>query len=640
MNNQQQGSRISLVAGGVSALWLLVSVILISHYQINTPLAIGVLLFCPSLILFFTYHWRVKRLEASLSHRESEAQQLETLAQRYQALINSLPDLAWIKDDKGQFLAVNEKFGEAFDVEYMSLVGKTDFDISDPHDAETYVREDQQVLETGETVRRVFNARHVDGHYNWIELIKVPVYENGKIIGTAGTARDISERKNAQLKLEFQANYDELTRLPNRASLEKDVNKAISEHKAGELLAVCFLDLDKFKLVNDSMGHIAGDKALTLMAKALRLSVDDRGKVYRLSGDEFVVVFKQLKGMAELNSLVKKLLDASHQTYTISKFEFDLSASMGVSFYPDHGDDCWDLVRAADIAMYEAKQAGRKRYHFFSEEYAGLAFEQLSLEKRLRNALRGDEFFLRFQPIVDVDTNQMTAVEALVRWNEPEVGEQEPASFIPFAEQTGLITDIGDWVLEAAIRQQAQWQSEGIRLVPMSVNVSSLQFFQPDFVSRLATLLDNYELDGDWIELELTESILMKHEKRLISTLQRIRSLGVKLSIDDFGTGYSNLSYLSEYPINKLKIDRTFVDMIDQRPEKVTITKSIIELGRNLNLTVVAEGVERVQEQEAVRDLGCRQIQGYLYSRPIKSEELLDWQDKYAPNYPHASRNA
>ncbi len=555
MKNELQGMRFSLFISGICLLWSTAIYIAIQYFQVTNILITALLFLSPCLFLINLFHRRESHCHSVLEALDGELKGAQDTNIKYQTLLNTLPDLAWIKDKKGKFLAVNQRFGESFGIDYATIVGKTDFEISDPQDAETYTLEDQQIMITGQPVTREINARHVDGHYNWIELIKVPVYENGVVVGTAGTARNISERKTAELKLEFQESYDELTRLPNRNSLERDVNRAISEHKAGELLAVCVLDLDKFKLVNDSMGHIAGDKALTLMAKALRLSVDDRGKVYRLSGDEFVVVFKQLKGMAELNALVKKLLDASYQTYTISKFEFDLSASMGVSFYPDHGDDCWDLVRAADIAMYQAKKAGRKRYHFFTEEYAGLAFEQLSLEKRLRNALQNEEFFLRYQPIIDINTGKMIAMEALVRWDEPEKGEQPPAVFIPFAEQTGLITDIGDWVLEAAIKQQAQWQAQGIRLVTMSINVSSLQFFQPDFVSRLASLLDTYELEGRWIELELTESILMKHEDRLIATLKRIRSLGVSLSVDDFGTGYSNLSYLSAYPINKLKID-------------------------------------------------------------------------------------
>nr|WP_159063781.1 EAL domain-containing protein [Thaumasiovibrio occultus] len=609
----------------IAVFWIIASAISLIYFPTTESLLISILLLLPGAIAVAVMVGINAYANREISQFQVEANSHLKIRNRYQTLLDTLPDAAWVRTKDGTYLIVNREFTETIEMDEKGLAEKSAAQLVDFHAQRPYLLDDDEKIASGASVQKELNLRNPDGSYTWVELIKVPVFDEGQIVATAGIVRDISARKAAQNRLAFHANFDELTRLPNRNSLEKDLGEAISRYKTGDLLALCFLDLDKFKLVNDSIGHLSGDKVLNIVAQSLRLAVGNEGKVYRLSGDEFVVVFDKLKGVADLNKQVKTLIDSACQTCNIDSFEFNISASMGVSFYPDHGNDCWDLIRAADIAMCQAKQAGRKRYHFFTEEYAGLAFEHLSLEKRLRNALEHHEFFLRFQPIIDVDTNSMVAMEALVRWQDPENGEQEPVTFIPFAEQTGLITDIGDWVLEAAIRQQANWQKAGKQIVPMSVNVSSLQFFQPDFVARLATLLSETELDGEWLELELTESILMKHENRLLSTLKRIRSLGVSLSIDDFGTGYSSLSYLSAYPINKLKIDRTFVDMIDQRPDKVTITKSIIELGRNLNLTVVAEGVEREQEKDTVSLLGCAQIQGYLYSRPCLEAEIYDW---------------
>ena len=554
--------------------------------------------------------------------------------QKYQTLLNSLPDLAWVKDPQGRFLTVNAQFEKAFGINYETLIGKTDFDLSHRADAEQYQQDELQVMETGQQLRQEFLATAVDGTQSWIELIKVPVVKAGKVIGTAGTARDISERKKAQEKLAHLAHFDSLTGLANRYSLEQDLNALLATSNA--TVVVAFLDMDNFKLINDSMGHAAGDQALISTAQRLRECTQSDTQVYRLSGDEFVLVAHGLAGKGELTEQhikqwAKSIMSSVCQRCDIGNFEFELAVSMGISLYPQHGTECWELVKNADIAMYQAKLAGRKRFQLFSEQFAGLALQKLSMDKRLKQAIELKQLFLRYQPMVDGTTGEIVGMEALIRWQDPERGEIGPADFIPFAEQSGLISDIGKYVLDAALTQQAQWLSQEIACVPVSINVSGLQFHQHDLVKDIAMRLDASDVPGRLIELELTESILMKDEVKLSETLSQLRQLGLSLSVDDFGTGYSNLAYLSRFPISKLKIDRSFVDSIEDKPDQQIITRAIIELAKNLGLSVVAEGVERQQELEKVIELGCTSIQGYYFAKPLMPNEIVKLLTQNAP---------
>lgn len=540
--------------------------------------------------------------------------------QKYQTLLDSLPDLAWVKDTQGRFLTVNAQFEKGFGVNYETLIGKTDFDLSHRADAEQYRQDDLHVMETGQQLRQEFFATAVDGSQSWIELIKVPVVKAGKVVGTAGTARDISERKKAQEKLAHLAHFDSLTGLANRYSLEQDLTRMLALNPAD--LLVAFLDMDNFKLINDSMGHAAGDKALIITAERLQQAAPTNTHVYRLSGDEFVLVANDLSEPKQIETWAQQIMDSVCQRCEIEAFEFDLAVTMGISLYPIHGSECWELVKNADIAMYQAKLAGRKRYQIFSEQFAGLALKQLSMDKRLRMAMEQDQLFLRYQPMVDGVTGAMVGMEALIRWQDPERGEIGPAEFIPFAEQSGLISDVGKFVLNAALKQQTLWHQAGLACVPVSINVSGLQFHQHDLVNDIAQSIDAAGVPGNLIELELTESILMKDEIKLNNTLQALRQLGLSLSVDDFGTGYSNLAYLSRFPISKLKIDRSFVDYIDQKSDQQIITKAIVELAKNLGLNVVAEGVEREAELQHLLALGCQTIQGYYFAKPLQADEV------------------
>ncbi|MCE2595323.1 EAL domain-containing protein [Motilimonas cestriensis] len=574
-------------------------------------------------------HKNKVQLERANRRLHIDVAALSDRTQKYQTLLNSLPDLAWVKDTKGRFLTVNAQFEKAFGVNYETLIGKTDFDLSHPADAEQYRQDDLQVMETGQQLRQEFFATAVDGSQSWIELIKVPVVKASKVVGTAGTARDISERKKAQEKLAHLAHFDSLTGLANRYSLEQDLTKLLACAPAN--LLVAFLDMDNFKLINDSMGHAAGDKALIATAKRLQQCAPANTQIYRLSGDEFVLIAQGLANSEQIQLWSKAIMKSVCQRCEIESFEFDLAVTMGISLYPQHGSECWELVKNADIAMYQAKLAGRKRYQLFSEQFAGLALQQISMDKRLRQAIEEKQLFLRYQPMVNGINGTMLGMEALIRWQDPERGEISPADFIPFAEQSGLISDIGKFVLEAALAQQAKWLALGLPCVPVSINVSGLQFHQHDLVKDIAMRLSHSNVPGELIELELTESILMKDEVKLYETLKQLRQLGLSLSVDDFGTGYSNLAYLSRFPISKLKIDRSFVDQIDQKPDQQIITRAIIELAKNLGLNVVAEGVERKLELDQVVHLGCTTIQGYYFAKPLLAEEVAELLGQQAP---------
>ncbi|RTZ19183.1 putative bifunctional diguanylate cyclase/phosphodiesterase [Vibrio penaeicida] len=569
---------------------------------------------------------KLVELEKQLADSEKENASLRELNQalndrtnRYQTLLNSIPDLAWIKDTEGRFLAVNAEFQRAFGVNYEALIGKTDFDLSRYEDAVQYREDDEEVMKSLSPIRHEFLATSVDGTRSWIELIKVPVVKEGNVVGTAGTARDISERKQAEEKLAFLAHYDMLTLVKNRYSLENDLDELIA---SGSRFIVAFVDLDNFKIVNDSIGHAAGDSALKAAANKLKQAIGDRGEVYRHSGDEFVVVVKEDFDQEKTQVLGRHLLDQVGMTFQVDNYEFNFSASIGLAVYPAHGDTSTELLRNADIAMYQAKISGKRRAQVFSSRFEGMTLKHWTMEKRLRRAIDNQELFLRYQPMIDSDTGEIKAMEALIRWQDPEKGEIGPADFIPFAEQSGLISEIGLYVIKVVLNQLVDWKEKGIDCKPISVNVSGIQFYHHNLLCEVESLFKETGVPANLLELELTESILMKDEDRLISTLQKFRELGLSLSVDDFGTGYSNLAYLSHYPISKLKVDRSFVTQIHMHKDKQIITRTIIELAKNLGMDVIAEGVENTSELAQVRELGCSNIQGFLYAKPLLLEEI------------------
>ena len=383
-----------------------------------------------------------------------------------------------------------------------------------------------------------------------------------------------------------------------------------------------FLDLDRFKTINDSLGHLTGDKLLQGVAGRLRQCVRETDTVSRQGGDEFIIVLTGVDSPDEAGRVAAKILDQLDAAFDVDGQQLRTSFSIGIALFPEDGHDPETLMKNADTAMYHAKESGRNTYRFFDERMNVNTLERLQLENGLRQAIGRQELRLAYQAQVDLASGRIIGLEALLRWASEPLGNVPPSRFIPLAEECGLIIPIGDWVLREACRQARQWQDAGLAPVPVGVNLSALQFRRSDIVAGVAAALDESGLDGRWLELELTESLLMESGPDVILTLGRLKALGVRLSIDDFGTGYSSLAYLKRFPVDRLKIDQSFVRDLAQNPDDAVIIRTIIQLGHNLRLEVIAEGTETLEQMDFLRREGCTAAQGYLFSRPVPADAI------------------
>ena len=437
------------------------------------------------------------------------------------------------------------------------------------------------------------------------------------------TATLVRSLSLANKELHHMALHDSLTKLPNRNLLEDRIMQAIAAGgRSGMPFALMFLDLDRFKTINDSLGHHYGDKLLQAMAQRLKQAVRAEDTVARLGGDEFVVLLGAISEPAVAATIAQKLLDTLAEPLDVEGHEQKVSVSIGISIYPDDGGIMRELMSNADSAMYHAKKVGRGNYQFFTSEMNAAASKRLALERDLRRALELKEFELHYQPKVDVATGEVHAMEALVRWRSPERGLVPPNEFIPIAEETGMIISLGAWVLHEACCQNRAWQLSGLPQMRVAVNLSAYQFRQPNLAEFIAGLLVQTGMDAACLELEVTESVVMHNPADAALTLERLHAQGIHISVDDFGTGYSSLSYLKQFQLDTLKIDRTFVRDISSDPDDAAIVKSVIALAHSLRLKVIAEGVETNEQLEYLRVLGCDQYQGYLSSKPLPAEEF------------------
>lgn len=433
----------------------------------------------------------------------------------------------------------------------------------------------------------------------------------------------ITRRKQAELF--YLAHYDHLTGAPNRMLVVDRLQQTCLEaERYNRLAAVLFIDVDRFKIINDSLGHSFGDAVLRILTTRLQAAARAADTVGRLGGDEFVVLMENLDDSAHAETVARRMIESMRTPMDILGHSLVISVSIGIAIYPIDDTDSGRLLAKADAAMYEAKATGRNNFRAYQGQ---LSYDPvaLSLESELRKALDNEDLTLHFQPQVNITTHDICGVEALVRWRHPERGMISPLEFIPIAEACGLITRLGEWVMRSACQQLKIWNAQGLKQIRMSINVSAIQFHDPDFMRILQSALADTGVDPNYIELELTESVLMKNIDGVLSILKDIRALGVSLAIDDFGTGFSSLNYLRMFPINRLKIDQSFVRDIEQTPANASITKAIIALANSLSLDIVAEGIENHSERNILENLGCTEGQGYLFARPLPAIDITHW---------------
>ena len=467
--------------------------------------------------------------------------------------------------------------------------------------------------------------RHKDGHTIPVEVVgkTMPqLHADYRVV----VVRDITARKEAQERETFLALHDTLTQLPNRRFLMEQLGKVLSMARRRKfMVAVLFINLDHFKTVNDSLGHHAGDQLLCDVAERLRQSVRDTDLVARLSGDEFVAVLTDIHTPDDAALVADKLIETMRSAFTVGQLPLTMSPSIGISLFPGDDTTVQGLLRCADTAMYHAKDSGRGNRQFYQPGMDVHATDVLQQERQLREAIANNAFVLHYQPQISLADGSLKGFEALVRWRHPERGLVGPDEFITFSESRGLITPIGRWVMHEACRQLKAWQNEGLAMVPVAVNLSALEFRQRDVAGELAAVLHATGLEPRFLEIELTESVLMHHTGQVLETLNAIKALGVGVTIDDFGTGYSSLAYLKRYPIDKLKIDRSFVMDTPQSADDVAIVTAIIQMGHSLQLKTVAECVETAEQKELLHRLGCDLVQGFLVSAPMDAQATQRW---------------
>ncbi|NIP15694.1 MAG: EAL domain-containing protein [Pseudomonadales bacterium] len=576
------------------------------------------------------------QLEAQNELMEEKLKESEEL-HRY--IVNSSPDLVYMLDRNGCFTFLNDRVESLLGFAREQLIGKHYTELVDDDHLEL-ARNVFNERRTGE--RAVTNAemrlksrharrgaRFFHAHAIWTELTAMGVYSDPKertrenFVGTYGIARDISDRKEAQEVISFQAYHDLLTHLPNRALLKDRLSLAIKQaRRSKRKLAVMFLDLDRFKIVNDTLGHSMGDRLLKAVANRLESCLRRGDTLSRFGGDEFTLLLPEVRTRDDVVVIATKILDRLGGPFVIDGHELFVGASIGIAIYPEAGETEEALIQNADIAMYHVKGRGKNSYQFFSEEMNHKYSTRLSMERELRNGLTQEELVVYYQPQVALETGQIVGVEALVRWRHPERGLVEPGDFLPMAEETGLITQIDTFVQRRAFADVAGWRRAGLGDIRLSVNLSAPQIEQENFVDSFVADMATAGIDAPSIKLEITENILMQDMEVIIPKLKQLRQLGVQIAIDDFGTGYSSLSYLQQFPIDTLKIDRSFVGDIRAEQGDASIVNAIVAMARGLNLDLIAEGVENRTQLRYLRSQGCSEVQGFIFSDPVPADQV------------------
>ncbi|MBT8137446.1 MAG: EAL domain-containing protein [Gammaproteobacteria bacterium] len=583
------------------------------------PVGFSMILFLFCVIAYVTWNYRLYDITAALAG---------------QRIIDTMTDALVVTDADGIIRLLNPAACELLGAPEEELLD-TSFQPGQQLQRDSETRER---LARGETLRNVETRfRHPNGEPLTLSMSASVLHEGGKTQALIYVLCDISARKEAEERIRFLAYNDSLTKLPNRLFFDERLAATLEEARhANKTVTVLYFDVDRFKRINDTLGHDAGDELLCCVANRLSVLLDDHdivsldhsrplgGILARLGGDEFALALDDVTQIMEIRRVAQGLLDTFSEPFTLGDQDVFCSTSIGISQYPRDGEDVHTLLKNADTAMYHAKDAGRNNYKFYNESMSPVTLSRLDLESDLRKALERNQFELFYQPQVDIRTGRIFGAEALLRWHHPERGTVSPAEFIPLAEETGLIIPIGQWVLQEACNQARLWHDAGFTEFKMAVNLSERQFRQNTLVLVVSQALAKSGLDPAALELELTEGTIMRNAEDTVFTLTELKSMGMHISVDDFGTGYSSLSYLKRFPIDVIKIDRSFVKDITTDPDDAAITASIIAMARSLKRDVIAEGVETMEQAHALRNRGCVFMQGFMFSRPLNAAMMLN----------------
>jgi len=563
----------------------------------------------------------VRSTNLDITHRKT----LEIKLNQAATVFDNTTEGLIITDLQAKVIGANPAFYSISGYSEADIIGKNPrMWRSDKHDSFFYQNIWSSIKEVGHWQGEIWNRRkNGDVYPAWLTINSVKDEFDQKTINYIAIINDISSLKESQQRAEFLAHHDPLTQLPNRrlfnARLEHAMQRA---HRDDSKLAILFIDLDNFKTINDGLGHPIGDKVIQKVGQNLNLLLREQDTVARIGGDEFILILEDIENVEDVASIVGKIHADFKQPVEIDGNELHVGASIGVSIYPDDGIDVVSIVTNADAAMYRAKEKQKGSYCFYTTELTSQALERLQLENQLRKAIKLKQFLLYYQPQYNTLTGKLAGAEALVRWNSPELGFVTPDRFIPLAESTGLIIPLGEWVLETACKQLKTWRDKGLILERLGINIAGDQIQHSDIIEKTKNIIHKNDIPAHCIELEVTENFVMQQPKSAIKTLEKLKEIGISLAIDDFGTGYSSLSYLKLLPINKLKIDRSFVKDIPHDENSKAIVNAIIALGKSLQLKLIAEGVETQHQRLFMEEAKCEEVQGFLYSRPISEEEF------------------
>ena len=563
-----------------------------------------------------------------ITQRKQYENNLRQTQAKLSAVISSIPDLLWLKDTNGVFMMCNPSFEKFFGVKREEVIGKTNYDFLSREQADLFCQRDHEAIEANEMC---INEEEItlasNGRYAILEIRKIPIYNEDTFLGVFGIGRDITQRKKDEQKIYNMMHRDTLTGLANRMLAKNRTEQIIATAKRDKVKnAFLFLDLDDFKRINDSLGHPIGDSILKAVASRLKESIRESDVISRQGGDEFLIIFPNVKSEDEITIVAKKILAELEKPFDVNTHTLNISGSIGISIFPEDGTNFESLLQSADTAMYKAKEMGRNNYCFYTQQMKHNIIGQFKLQNDLKKALHNKEFVLYYQPQIDLSTGTIIGAEALIRWIHPKLGMIPPMQFIPIAESSGLIVEIGQWVIEEACRQAAHWHQNGMK-ISVAVNISAVQFKRGDLLTSISDALVQSQLDPKYLELELTESIMMHDVETTLQTVKALKALGLLLSIDDFGTGYSSLAYLKRFAVDKLKIDQSFVRGVLQDREDAVIIKAIVQMASSLNFKTIAEGVEDVNVLDTIKSYGCDEVQGYHFAKPM---EALDFETFYS----------